>query len=116
MTTLTMITDEQILNFLIVLEALKKAYESGNGSWEGYDFNIEHKDDCIKVETGWSSPEEGGIYNFTVYLEDPIRVEVADQASTVFGDCDETYTETYVSLEQYAKRLEQYFNLSAYES
>lgn len=112
----TMHTDEQILDFLIILERLKVAYESDNSEWSGNDFNFEHLQDRIEVETGWSTPEEGGIYNFIVHLEDPIRVEVVDQASTVFGDCDETYTETYGSLEQYAERLVQYFNLSAYES
>jgi len=106
-----MVTEDQILDFLILLERLKNAYESYNGPWEGYDFNFEHIDNRIEVETGWCSPEESGEYNFTVYLEDPIRVHTKDEEYTVYGDCDNEEEDTFDSLESYGKYLIEYFNV-----
>lgn len=107
-----MVNDDQILEFLIILEQLKVAYERDNSEWSGCNLNFEHLEDRIVIESGWCTPEEGGEYNCIVYLNcSPIKVETLDQASTVYGDYDNNDVYTYESLRQYGNYLIEYFNI-----
>jgi len=111
-----MATEEEILDFLIILDNLKKAYEADNSEWSGCDLNYTHIGNIIEITSGWSCPEEGGDYNCTIKLEpDNVIVRTVDEASTVHGDYSNDDTEMFESLEVYGKYLIQYFNLADLE-
>jgi len=105
-------TDEQILNFLIVLETLKIAYikDSCDGNWGEFDY--EHKEDVIEIKISWASYEEGADNNFTITLnESSIEMTQVEEGTTVYGEIDSTNTKTFNSLEEVGNYLISYFNL-----
>lgn len=79
-----MVSDNEILDFLIKLEVLKEKVEKENYECSGCNFNYEHQDNIIKIEYDWYCPEEGGYYEYIIDLE-TMSCKYSDDVSTVYG-------------------------------
>lgn len=94
------ITEDEILDFLIVLEALEKEFDERSEECSSVYLNVEHIEDIINVEYGWSTPEEGGSDYYTIDLSKMIY-QHTESASTVYGSYVNESTNSITSLDAF---------------
>jgi len=92
------LSENNLLELFYFIDELSKEFDSqsseGSSSWINYEFD--QNSDSIDIEFGWSTWEEGGGEKFKIFWkEDPIRVELEEDQSTVYGNYDNKNTYTF---------------------
>lgn len=95
-----MITEEEILIFLIKLDLLSKEYDGKSDECSGVNLSYEHKDKFITIEYSWSTPEEGGYETYMLDL-DKMKYTYQQSGSTVFGSYENENINEITSLDDF---------------
>ena len=95
-----MVSQDELLNFLITLENLEKEFDEKSEECSSVYLNVEHIGDIINVEYGWSTPEEGGS---DFYKIDLVKMEYhhSESASTVYGSFENESVIKIKSLDEF---------------
>lgn len=80
-----MVTDNDILNFLIKLEELEIIFQEKCDECTCFNFEYEHIGNIINIVYSWSDPEECANDKYVINLLDK-KYTFFEDASTVYGD------------------------------
>lgn len=95
--------EDEILDFLIKLENIQKDIDScDNDECSSSYLNFKHNDNIIDIESGWSTPEEGGT---DYYKIDLLRMEYthSESATTVYGSFENNSIIKISNLDEFIK-------------
>ena len=104
---------ELILDFLVSLEAIQKAYVSKSGEFSNYEFKVTHEKNNVIINSYWETPEEGGsidieltIHNRGKYSDDwLVTGKKQEKGNTIYGEYHNERYLSYMSIEELNKHL-----------
>jgi len=106
--------DDEILKLMYSIEELNKELEekSVEGSSSYINCNYDPKLDYITIDYGWSTYSEGGSDTWRIfYKENPIRVQMQDYGSTVYGNFDNNREKKFETFDDIFYELKSHFGL-----
>ncbi len=101
-----MVTDNDLLNFLIKIEEIQKHFKSISEEGNCHDINTNLAPPNITVTHSWSNYEEGDSTKFEINLE-TLNVKINEQGSTVYGDYN---NDTFKSFNTLSEIYEEYLS------